>query len=87
MTEDRERALDELFAGQPDVLSVEEVADLLRVTRPNVYTWLKEGVIPGYKLGPTWRVVSKELRATMAKGANSQRVRPAGARDEENQGD
>lgn len=87
MTEEREHALDELFAGRPDVLSVEDVAELLNVTRTNVYAWLKDGVIPGYKLGTTWRVLSKELRSTMVTGANARRARAAAERDEESRGD
>ena len=63
---EREQALDALFAGRPDVLSVEDVAEVLNVTRTNVYAWLRDGVIPGYKLGTTWRVLRDELKATMA---------------------
>lgn len=55
-------ALDALFADQPAMLSVEEVATLLNASRQNVYSWLREGVIPGYKIGTTWRVISEELK-------------------------
>ena len=82
---DREQALDALFAGRPEVLSVEDVADVLNVTRTNVYAWLRDGVIPGYKLGTTWRVVRDELKATMATGANARRTRTTTTRDEESE--
>lgn len=83
MSGEREHALDALFAGRPDVLSVEEVAEVLNVTRTNVYAWLRDGVIPGYKLGTTWRVLRDELKATMATGANAQRSRAVPTRVEE----
>lgn len=83
MSGERERALDALFAGRPDVLSVEEVAEVLNVTRTNVYAWLRDGVIPGYKLGTTWRVLREELKTTMATGANAPRPRTVASRAEE----
>ncbi|PCC27075.1 hypothetical protein CIK76_18915 [Glutamicibacter sp. BW80] len=58
-------ALDALFADQPAMLSVDEVATLLNASRQNVYSWLREGVIPGYKIGTTWRVLSEELKETL----------------------
>lgn len=64
-------ALDALFAGRPETLSVEEVAELLNISRQNAYAWLRDGVIPGYKLGATWRVIRDELKETMRLGANS----------------
>lgn len=82
---EREQALDALFADRPDVLSVEEVAEVLNVTRTNVYAWLRDGVIPGYKLGTTWRVLRNELKATMATGANAPRARAAASRTEEHE--
>ena len=63
-------ALDALFAGRPETLSVEEVAEVLNISRQNTYAWLRDGVIPGYKLGSTWRVIRDELKETMRQGAN-----------------
>lgn len=70
-------ALDALFAGRPETLSVEEVAELFNISRQNAYAWLREGVIPGYKLGSTWRVIRDELKETMRRGANVPRDRSA----------
>lgn len=66
-------ALDQLFAGRPDTLSVEEVAEVLNISKKNTYAWLRDGVIPGYKIGATWRVISNELKATMREGSNAPR--------------
>src|SRR5690606_40525589 len=49
-------ALDALFAGLPPTLSVEEVSELLNISRQNTYAWLREGVIPGYKRSEDRRV-------------------------------
>lgn len=61
------------------MLSVPDVAKLLGMTKPGVYKWLKEGVIPGYKVGATWFVLRDELRETLAAGANNSPRAGAGA--------
>ncbi|MCB0340423.1 MAG: helix-turn-helix domain-containing protein [Bdellovibrionales bacterium] len=38
------------------VLTVREVAKLLRIHRPKVYELIKEGAIEGFKLGADWRI-------------------------------
>ncbi len=63
-------ALDALFAGLPPTLTVEDVSELLNISRQNSYAWLREGVIPGYKIGTTWRVIRDELKETMRRSAN-----------------
>ena len=35
--------------------------------------WLKDGLIPGYKIGTTWFVIRDELKDTLRKGANKKR--------------
>lgn len=42
--------------AQPLLLTVKEVAKLLRIHRPKVYDLIKAGTIEGFKLGPDWRV-------------------------------
>lgn len=68
-------ALDALFAGRPETLSVEDVAELFNISKQNAYAWLRDGVIPGYKIGSTWRVIRDELKETMRQGANAPRTR------------
>lgn len=41
---------------QPVLLTVREVASLLRIHRPKVYELIKEGSIDGFKIGSDWRV-------------------------------
>lgn len=68
---DKKEALDGLFSGLPVTLTVDDVASVLNVSKQNVYLWLRDGVIPGYKIGTTWRVVRDELKETMREGANA----------------
>jgi len=70
--------LDRLFADQPPTLSPAQVADLLGMTTQGVYHWLRDGVIPAYKVGTNWRVIRDELKDTMRQGTN----RPPGTEDE-----
>jgi excisionase family DNA binding protein len=41
---------------QPLLLTVKEVAKLLRIHRPKVYDLIKASTIEGFKLGSDWRV-------------------------------
>jgi excisionase family DNA binding protein len=41
---------------QPIILTVQEVAKILRIHRPKVYDLIKAGTIDGFKLGSDWRV-------------------------------
>lgn len=66
--------LDSLFAGRSDILTVQEVADLLRMNKAGVYKWLKEGVIPGYHRGRSWFIVRDELKEWMRLGSNQGRA-------------
>jgi excisionase family DNA binding protein len=39
----------------PDVMTLNEVADYLRIPRSTVYKLVREGRIPGQKIGRQWR--------------------------------
>ena len=43
------------------VLTPDEVAKILQVSVNHVYNQLKAGVIPGFKLGSTWRISRKKF--------------------------
>lgn len=38
-----------------DIMTLEEVAEYLKMKPPTVYKWAQEGQIPGAKLGKEWR--------------------------------
>lgn len=69
--------LDALFEGRRDTLSAPEVAEMLNMTKQGVYHWLRDGVIPGYKVGTTWFILRDELKETLRQGANAPRPRGA----------
>ncbi|BDZ44054.1 hypothetical protein GCM10025865_33530 (plasmid) [Paraoerskovia sediminicola] len=74
--------LDALFEGRKELLTAPEVAQLLGLTKQGIYNWLRDGVIPGYKIGATWFIVRDELKATLQAGANS----PKKHENEDNEG-
>lgn len=45
------------------LLTPEEVAERLRVSRPTVYAWLKMGRLPGPRAGKVWRIRPADLEA------------------------
>jgi len=65
--------LDGLFEGRKEVLTAPEVAELLGMTKQGIYHWLRDGVIPGYKVGTTWFILRDELKSTLRAGANAPR--------------
>jgi len=46
-----------------NLLTVEEVAALLRVDEATVRRWLRDGEIFGLKMGRAWRISESELQA------------------------
>lgn len=62
--------LDALFESRPEMLSVQEVAELLGMTKPGIYKWIKDGVIPAYKVGSSWFILRDELKEMLRSGAN-----------------
>ncbi|MBL7016064.1 MAG: PTS sugar transporter subunit IIA [Kiritimatiellales bacterium] len=60
-----------------DIMTIEEVAEYLRVSERTVYDWAQKGQLPGGKLGTTWRFkrtdienwVNRQLGASSAPAA------------------
>ncbi len=44
-----------------EVLTVEEVANLLKLSKITIYRLIKTGEIPAYKIGASWRINKKDL--------------------------
>lgn len=62
--------LDAVFERYPEIMNVSEVAELLRMTKPGTYNWIRSGAIPAYKIEGTWFVVRDELKAKLLNGRN-----------------
>lgn len=49
-----------------EVLTVNEVAHYLRVSRVTVWRWCKQGTIPAFQLGHNWRIRREDLMSCLA---------------------
>lgn len=49
------------------LLTVEEVAGILRIKPVIVRRWLRDGILPGLKLGRIWRIDEQDLEAFIRK--------------------
>jgi excisionase family DNA binding protein len=78
--------LDALFEGRGPTLEVAEVAELLGLTKQSVYNWLRDGTIPGYKVGTVWVVLRDGLKDEMRRGFNRNAQRRTDAPTEGEEG-
>ena len=44
-----------------EIMTIEEVANYLRVSERTVYDWAQKGELPGGKIGTTWRFKSADI--------------------------
>jgi len=51
----------ELLAEYPDILTIPEVAKILRITRQSVYNYISEGRIKSKRFGSSARVLKRDL--------------------------
>ncbi len=51
----------------PAIMTIEEVADYLRVSERTIYDWANKGEIPCGKLGTSWRFKGSEIEAWVDK--------------------
>ena len=48
--------------NQPsELMTAQEVADYFRVSRVTVWRWCKEGIIPAFRIGRSWRIRRDKL--------------------------
>ncbi len=59
------------------MMTVHEVADLLKVKESTVRSWIKENDLRAIKLGRDWRVAVKDLEAFVNAHANRDGGMPA----------
>ena len=55
-----------------EVLTVQEVAELLKTTPATVYAWCRAGKLPAFKIGQQWRIRAGALYRMMSEGATPQ---------------
>jgi len=51
-----------------ELLTPEDVATRLKLAKNTVYIWLREGRLPGIRMGRTWRVRAEDLDAFVDAG-------------------
>jgi excisionase family DNA binding protein len=56
------------MANELKVYTLEEIAELLHITRRTLYTYVKEGKLKAVKFGKYWRVTEKNLEEFLNKG-------------------
>ncbi len=62
-----------------EIMTIEEVAEYLRVSERTVYDWVQKGQLPGGKLGTTWRFKRAEIENWVNRRLNAPAPAPAGA--------
>ncbi len=63
-----------------DIMTIEEVADYLRVSERTVYEWAQKGSIPAGKLGTAWRFRRQDIERWVGERLNTNAYRrPAAA--------
>ncbi len=62
------------------ILSLKEVSEILKVNTEVLRRWLREGRLPGFKLGSYWRVNAADLEPFLrpTTGASSKEKNPSG---------
>lgn len=53
-------AIDHLLSGQPEMLTTEEVAELMRVERPTVLRWASDYGLKILSIGPRIKRIRRE---------------------------
>lgn len=53
--------------NEPEVMTLDELAAMLRVHRSTIYRMLAAGELPAFKMGSDWRFTRATIKAWMAK--------------------
>lgn len=64
----------------PEVMNVEEVADLLRVSNQTVYNLVRSGRLPATKIGREWRFSRARILEMIADGTSGEEAAGLAAR-------
>jgi len=57
--------------------TLDEVADILKLTKRTLYTYIKKGQLRAVKFGKYWRVTQEELESFLTRGVPRQTRREA----------
>jgi excisionase family DNA binding protein len=57
-------------------MSIRDVADYLKLNQTTIYAWAQQGMLPGYKLGRTWRFRPSEIEEWLEERRNEGATNP-----------
>ncbi|MDO5063938.1 MAG: helix-turn-helix domain-containing protein [Actinomyces bowdenii] len=66
--------LEAAFQEYGRFLSVPETAELLGMTKQGLYNWVREGIVPAYKVASTWLILRDDLKELIRTGSNQTRT-------------
>jgi len=55
------------------VMTVQEVADYLRISRTTAWRWCNEGRLPAFRIGREWRIKREALEETIVQSGTEHR--------------
>jgi len=58
---------------KPEIMTVEDVAEYLRIKTSTVYEWASNGKLPGVKVGRLWRFERSEIEKWVRENRQGQR--------------
>ena len=61
---------------EPEIMTIDEVAKMLRVSERTVYEWAQKGIIPGGKLGTSWRFKRSQIQKWVDEKIGAEPKRP-----------
>lgn len=61
-----------------EIMTIEEVAEYLRVSERTVYDWAQKGQLPGGKLGTTWRFKRADIENWVNRQLGNSTPKPSG---------
>jgi putative molybdopterin biosynthesis protein len=58
-----------VFKDLPDLLTAEEACDFLRITPLTLYTYIKQGKLPAYRVGKRYRITKESIVSFLERGS------------------
>jgi len=58
----------EVVSSAPMIYTLQEVAEILRVTERTIYNYIHDKKLPAQKVGHNWRITSTDLQAFLDSG-------------------
>lgn len=58
-----------------EILTADQIADRLNVSRESVYRWLRSGKLIGFKAGFLWRVTEEQLQDFLSREQVTEQVK------------